>query len=168
MWLMAITKKKKTASLNNYKSKFEKTVGDYLGQRAEYEPDRISFTQPAKQRYYLPDFKIGDATYIECKGKWTADDRAKHVWVKEQNPNVRVILLFQNSKVRLNKRSNTTYGDWATKNGLEWYCWKQGLPEELLTTIIKGANATKISDRNTGRKRTVRRRAIKRASSIST
>ena len=135
---------KKPQQPNNYKSKFEKTIGDYLGTRAEYEPDRISFIQPAKSRYYIPDFKIGDATYIECKGKWTAEDRAKHVWVKQQNPDIRIILLFQNSKVRLNKRSQTTYGEWATKNGLEWYCWKEGFPSEI-TAIIKDETTNRVS-----------------------
>ena len=57
---------KKPQQPNNYKSKFEKTIGDYLGTRAEYEPDRISFIQPAKSRYYIPDFKI-DAILKFCQ-----------------------------------------------------------------------------------------------------
>lgn len=127
-----------------YKSKFEKTVGDLLGTRASYEPDKLRFTQPSKQRVYIPDFKIAEFTYIECKGKWTAEDRAKHVWVHEQHPEKRIILLFQNSKVRLSKRSKTTYGEWATKNGLEWYDWKEGLPE----SILKLLNDNQPSNRN--------------------
>lgn len=139
-----------TSSTNKYKSKFEQTVGDLLGKFAEYEPDKINFTQPAKSRYYLPDFKIGDSTYIESKGKFTSEDRAKHVWIKEQNPNVRIIFLFQNSKVRLSKRSKTTYGEWATKNGFEWYDFKtDGIPWEA----IKKYNDNQQSDRNPRRGR---------------
>jgi len=118
-----------------YKSKFEKTVGDFLGTRASYEPDKLKFIQPSKQRVYIPDFKVGESTYIESKGKWTAEDRAKHLWIKEQHPDKRIILLFQNAKVRLSKVSKTTYGEWATKNGLEWYDWKDGLPEDIIKTI---------------------------------
>jgi predicted nuclease of restriction endonuclease-like RecB superfamily len=132
-----------------YKSKFEKTVGDFLGTRASYEPDKLKFIQPSKQRLYIPDFKIGESTYIESKGKWTSEDRQKHVWIKEQHPEKRIILLFQNSKVRLSKVSKTTYGDWATKHGLEWYDWKQGLPEELIRII----NDNQSSGRNPRRGR---------------
>lgn len=116
-----------------YKSKFEATVGDYLGKDAEYEPEKLPFIQPAKSRLYIPDFKTKALVFIECKGKWTAEDRAKHVWVREQHPEKRIVLVFQNANQRLSKKSKTTYGEWATKNGFEWYDWKRdGIPKELI------------------------------------
>ena len=118
---------------NQYKRKLEVEVADYLGDRADYEPEYIGFTQPAKSRRYCPDFKTRAGVFIECKGKWTAEDRIKHVWLREQHPDKRIVLLFQNSNVKLNKRSKTTYGEWATKNNIEWYDWRDKyIPEELI------------------------------------
>ena len=53
----------------NYKSRFEVAVAEVLGDKAEYEPDKLKFIQPAKNRNYCPDFKIGPNTYIEAKCK---------------------------------------------------------------------------------------------------
>mgnify|MGYP006921437518 CR=1 FL=1 len=136
--------KKKSPSDPDYRSKFEQTIGEFLGDLAEHEPERIYFTQPSKQRFYLPDFKTKGGIYIECKGKWDASDRIKHVWIREQHPEKRIVLIFQNSKVRLSKRSSTTYGEWATKNNLEWYDWKNGIPAEILS-------ANQASNRTRGR-----------------
>lgn len=142
---MAIPKKKRPAD-PDYRSKFEQTIGEFLGDLAEHEPERIYFTQPSKQRFYVPDFKTKGGAYIECKGKWDASDRIKHVWLREQHPDKRIAIIFQNSKVRLSKRSKTTYGEWATKNNIEWYDWKDGIPAEILTY-----NANSKNNRNRGR-----------------
>lgn len=40
--------------------------------------------------------------------------------VKAQNPGIDIRLVFQNARNRLNKKSKTTYGDWATKNGFQF------------------------------------------------
>jgi hypothetical protein len=138
--------KKKRPDDPDYRSKFEQTIGEFLGDLAEHEPERIYFTQPSKQRFYVPDFKTKGGAYIECKGKWDASDRIKHVWLREQHPDKRIAIIFQNSKVRLSKRSKTTYGEWATKNNIEWYDWKDGIPAEILTY-----NATSKNNRNRGR-----------------
>ncbi len=116
-----------------YKSKLEIEVANYLGDYAEYEPEYLEFIQPPKQRRYCPDFKTKANVFIECKGKWVTEDRLKHVWLREQHPDKRIVLLFQNPDVKINKRSKTTYGDWATKNGLEWYDWRtKEIPKELI------------------------------------
>ena len=119
---------------NNYKSKIEIQLAELLGDDATYEPEYIPFLQPAKSRRYCPDFKTVANVYIECKGKWTAEDRYKHVLLKEQHPDKRIVLVFQNPDVKINKRSKTTYGDWATKNGLEWLDWRtKTIPKELIS-----------------------------------
>lgn len=119
---------------NNYKSKLEIDMALILGGAAEYEPEYIQYIQPEKIRKYCPDFKTNSGIYIECKGKWTADDRVKHVLLKEQHPDKRIILVFQNPNVKINKRSKTTYGDWATKNQLEWYDFRNlKLPREIFS-----------------------------------
>lgn len=80
----------------------------------EYEPDRLPYIKkPAK---YIPDFKIGATTYIEVKGVLTFADRAKLLAVKEQHPDITICLLFGNASNRLNRKSKTTYAEWADKH----------------------------------------------------
>lgn len=126
-----------------FKSKFEQAVSKVLGKRAKYEPDKLSFTQPAVERTYIPDWKIGETTYIETKGKLDLETRKKMVWVKEQYPHYTFYLLFQNAFNRINKRSNTTYADWAERNGFEWAHWPNGIPEEWFKDVFKIPNRNK-------------------------
>lgn len=118
-----------------YKSKFEKTVAKTFqkqGIKFEYEAEVVPFVQPAKKRKYVPDWKIttskGDVLFVETKGKFTLEDRQKLVWVKEQHPDKRIILLFMNASNKLRKNSKTTYGEWCDKNGFEFYDVRQGIP----------------------------------------
>ena len=117
-----------------YKSNFEVSIANVLGEYAEYEPDKLKFIQPAKNRNYCPDFKIlANGKYIEAKGKFTFQDMDKMLWVKEQHPDKEFYLLFMNANNKIRKGSPTTYGDWATKKGFIWADWKtQGVPNEWL------------------------------------
>lgn len=121
---------------NAYKSKFEKTVGGLLGRKRipfNYEDTKFKFVQPAKNRTYKPDFHI-EATdiYIETKGKLTHDDRTKLVWVREQNPSLKLVILFMKSNNPIRKGSKTTYADWADDNGFDWADIAQGIPDRWL------------------------------------
>lgn len=116
-----------------YKSQFEVDIARVLGDRAEYEPDKLKFVQPAKNRNYCPDFKIADNIYIEAKGRFTFQDMDKMLWVKEQHPDKQFYLLFMNAKSKIRKGSPTTYGEWAEKKGFIWADWKtQRIPESWL------------------------------------
>lgn len=122
---------------NKYKSKFEINIAKQLTKkkvRFEYEPFKMPFTQPEKRRSYLPDFEIkANSLLIEAKGKLTKEDRDKLVWVREQHPGKKVVLLFMNAFNRLRKNSPTTYADWATKNGFDWADFgRDGVPERWL------------------------------------
>lgn len=119
----------------SYKSQFEKNVAKAFkvnGIKFEYEPEVVHFIQPEKKRKYIPDFKVrtkkAGVFLVETKGKLTAEDRKKLVWVKEQNPKLKLILVFMNSRNKLRKGSPTSYGEWATKNGFEWYDFDNGIP----------------------------------------
>ena len=119
---MSRQRKKK---IPKYKSRFEESIGALLGERAEYEPDKLKFIQPAKNRNYCPDFKIlATGDYIEAKGRFTFQDMDKMLWVKEQHPDKKFYLLFMNAKSKIRKGSPTTYGDWATKKGFIWADWR--------------------------------------------
>ena len=105
-----------------FKSKLEEKVWARLKTTypsVKYEPDKIPFIQPAKDRNYIPDFKIGNV-YIEAKGKLDLATRQKMLWFRDSNPDIRVIFLFQNPDNKLTKRSKTTYWEWAEANNFEW------------------------------------------------
>lgn len=121
----------------NYKSKFEESVARELKRkkvRFNYEPFKMPFTQPEKHRNYWPDFQIeANSCLIEAKGKLTKEDREKLIWVREQHPGKRIVILFMNSRNKLRKNSKTTYADWATKNGFDYADFsKDGIPERWL------------------------------------
>ena len=119
-----------------FKSKFEVDVAKAFrsnGIKFEYEPTVVHFVQPKKERKYTPDFRIrtktGITCFVETKGRLTSEDRKKLIWVREQNSKLKLVLLFMNSTNTLTKVSKTTYGDWARKNGFEYYDFRFGLPK---------------------------------------
>ena len=105
--------------------------------QVSYEPDKLPFVQPEKQRLYIPDFKLKDKVYIEAKGRLTVEDRQKMLWVKEQYPDCTFYLLFGNARNTINKRSKTTYSDWADKNGFVWADIRNGIPQSWLKGVKK-------------------------------
>lgn len=116
-----------------YKSKLEKLVGDKLKSQAVYEGRKIKFVQPAKDRVYIPDFNTSNKNkVIEVKGRLKPEDRQKHLWVKEQHPELEVYFIFGRPQNKLYKRSPTTYGQWATQNGFEWIGASDPIPEHWL------------------------------------
>lgn len=122
---MRISKRvaRKEAVEHGFKSKFEFEFSKTLKKlklHAEYEPDKFKFTQPEQIRSYCPDWKIEEKVYIETKGRFTSADRKKILWVIESNPDIKIYLLFMNSKVTLSKTSATSYGSWCDKNNIEW------------------------------------------------
>lgn len=92
----------------------------------KYEPDKFPYTQPAKDRKYIPDFKTGSKKiYLEAKGKLDLDTRQKMLWFKECNPEITIVFLFMNPDNKITKRSKTTYGMWAEANGFPWLDYRK-------------------------------------------
>lgn len=122
---MRISKRqaRKEAHAHGYRSNFEYDFSKrlaLLNLKADYEKDKVKYIVPETKKTYTPDWSIGEGTYIETKGRFTAQDRKKTLLVRESNPNITVYLLFQNSKVYLSKVSKTTYADWCIKNNIPW------------------------------------------------
>lgn len=106
-----------------FKSKFEGEIAKKYP-FLSYEVEYIHYIVPETRRKYLPDWEIEKGVYIETKGKLTIEDRKKLLLVKEQHPDKKIYLLFQNASNKLSKNSTTTYGDWCDKNEIEWSDWK--------------------------------------------
>lgn len=119
-----------------YRSRFEKKFANHLkdlGVKFKYEKTKLRYEMPARKSNYTPDFEVqlgGKQTFFETKGRWTAQDRKKHLLLKRQLKDVRIILVFMNPKVKIYKGSKTTYADWADKNNIEW-CTVEGALKQL-------------------------------------
>lgn len=82
-----------------------------------YEQHKIEFTQPAKLRTYTPDFLLPNGIIVETKGYFEAEDRQKHLFIKQQNPEIDIRFVFTNPNTKLRKGSPTSYAMWCDKNG---------------------------------------------------
>lgn len=108
------------------RSGFEKkimAVLDALGVVYEYETEHIKFTQPERARYYVPDIilktKDNRKIYVELKGKLDRDAQSKMRWVKEQNPELDIRLVFMRNN-KMTKTAKKTYTDWAEQHGFPY------------------------------------------------
>ncbi len=91
---------------------------DELGVKYEYESKRIRYTPNV--RTYTPDFVLPNGVIIETKGRFISTDRAKHLLIKEQHPDLDVRFVFSNASNRISKRSRSTYADWCNQHGFMW------------------------------------------------
>jgi hypothetical protein len=89
------------------------------GVAAEYEKHKVPYTD-TKLHKYTPDFRLPSGVFIEAKGRFTAPDRAKHLLVKQQHPDLDIRFVFSNSKAKLSRTSKTTYADWCAKHGFQF------------------------------------------------
>lgn len=131
--LLSNTKTKRAyrreAYSKGFRSKFELDVYKWFNEYnldVIYEPCKIQYTVPEKQHSYTPDFQpksIG-TVFFEAKGYFSQADRKKMLYVIKSNPQVTFKIIFQNSQMKISKRSNTTYADWCDKNNIEWCDWK--------------------------------------------
>ena len=111
-----------------YKSQFEKDFHIAYPQ-LEYEQGKLKYVV---EHTYNPDWKVKENVYIETKGLFKAADRAKHLYLREQHPDVKIYLVFQNPNNKLSRVSKTTYAAWADKHGVEWTTLEMGIPGEWL------------------------------------
>ena len=102
-----------------FKSRFEEWISYQLEQAGiayEYELETYTYTQT---RRYTPDFFIPNGVIIEAKGKFTSDDRRKHLAIKQHYPELDIRFVFQRNNW-LRKGSKTKYSDWAKKHDYEF------------------------------------------------
>ncbi len=112
--------KRQAAVKHGYRSGLEEDIDTILKQRGvdgQYEQHTISYIKPATNHTYTPDFRLPNGIYVETKGRFVLEDRKKHLLIKQQNPNLDIRFVFQNSKAKIRKGSKTTYADWCIKHG---------------------------------------------------
>jgi len=117
------SKKRQQAKKKGFRSGFEADVAQSLTEQKvsyEYEQMKISYEVPAVTRSYTPDFVLPNGIIVEAKGRWTIEDRKKHLLIKKQHPELDIRILFQSARTKIRKGSKTTYGDYCDKHGIVW------------------------------------------------
>jgi hypothetical protein len=111
-------RKKRSQRTSSYRSGFEETLASQLkrgGVNFEYETVKLKYVKKAT---YTPDFILPNGIIIEAKGLFTAEDRTKHILIREQHPHLDIRMVFMNAYNKLRKGSNTTYARWCEKKNI--------------------------------------------------
>ena len=95
----------------------------------EYETTTLTYTTPAVEHKYIPDFKIGNI-FVEFKGWFKPEDRVKMLLVTTQHPELDIRMLFMKD-CKLYKDSDTKYSDWCNKYGIK-YAIGSTVPQEWI------------------------------------
>jgi hypothetical protein len=111
---------KKAVRHGRYRSGLEYKIAQDLNRLkvyVRYETHKISYEKPVTRHTYTPDFVLPNGIIIEAKGLFSSADRKKHMFVKEQHPNLDIRFVFGNSQNKLYKGSHTTYAGWCLRKG---------------------------------------------------
>ena len=106
------------AKREDFRSGLEYRVAKQLeeqGYTYEYEKTKVPYQR--KPSTYLIDFELHNGIIIEGKGRFVSADRAKHLLIQKQHPELDIRFVFSNSKSKLYKGSKQTYGGWCDKHG---------------------------------------------------
>lgn len=105
-----------------YRSGLEQDTAKFLKERGvkfTYEEFKIKWIDP-KTKTYTPDFVLENGIIVETKGRFISPDRAKHLAIRDQHPELDIRFVFTNSKTKLYKGSKTTYAMWCEKHGFKY------------------------------------------------
>jgi len=111
------------AKKHGFKSGLEESISNQIdskGIKVEYETEKVSYSIPASEHTYHPDFLLPNGIFVETKGRFVIADRKKHILIKAQHPELDIRFVFTNSRNKINKSSKTTYADWCEKNGFKY------------------------------------------------
>jgi len=108
-----------------FRSKSEERLANMLDAMEipyEYEPPnkKVSY-RVERDAKYLPDFIVGNDIILEVKGYLTSSDRAKYLRIQRCNVFLDLRFVFDRPQNTLNKKSKTTYAQWADSHGFLWY-----------------------------------------------
>ena len=93
----------------------------------DYRYEAVTVEWIPEPRKYIPDFILPNGVIIEAKGRFKTEDRARHVAIREQHPELDIRFVFQYDNP-IRKGSDTRYSDWCDKHGFLYAIGE--IPEE--------------------------------------
>ena len=117
-----VKKRRRGTVRSSYRSGLELDIAKDLlgrGEKFKYETLKVKWVLH-ENKTYTPDFILPNGVIIEAKGRFTLQDRKKHLAVKEQQPELDIRFVFSNSRSKLYKGSKSTYASWCEKFGFQY------------------------------------------------
>jgi hypothetical protein len=112
-----------------YKSKFEQKIAKQLEDRGiKFDYEYASYGYILNKKY-TPDFFLPNGIIIETKGKFTSEDRRKHLAIKARYPELNIRFVFMRDNP-IHKGSKVRYSDWAKSQGYQYAIGE--VPEEWI------------------------------------
>lgn len=114
---------KSVGLVKGFRSGLEEVIADQIqaaGVKLAYETIKIEYLKPSRKSKYTPDFPLPNGIIVETKGRFTTEDRQKHILIKDQHPEADIRFVFSNSRSKIRKGSPTTYADWCRKYGFKF------------------------------------------------
>lgn len=135
-----------------YRSGLEEKNMKFLetkGINADYEQWRIPYVIPASNHHYTPDILLPNGIFVETKGLWEADDRKKHLIIKEAYPEIDIRFVFTSSRTKIYKGSPTSYAEFCEKRGIIFA--DKLIPVEWLKEPKKSVPFEKLKEKKGGK-----------------
>lgn len=108
---------------HGYRSGLEDKLGAQIraaGHSVLYESLKVPYLIPESVHKYTPDFLLDNGIIVEGKGIFDAQDRAKHLLIQAQHPELDIRFVFTRSSSPITKGSKTTLADWCRKFGFKF------------------------------------------------
>lgn len=123
-WLSKAPSSPKARALKHgYRSGLEEKLAaqlQALGVPVLFETFKLDYVIPENWHKYTPDLRLPNQIIIEGKGIFDAQDRAKHLFIKAQYPELDIRFVFSRSAAPITKGSKTTLADWCRKFGYKF------------------------------------------------
>lgn len=87
---------------------------------------------------YTPDFFLPNGIVIETKGRFVTADRQKHLYIRDQHPDLDIRFVFSRSASKISKTSKTTYAKWCDTKGFLFA--DAVIPQRWLDEPMNGAS----------------------------
>lgn len=107
----------------------------------QYEASSIPY-EWREDKKYIPDFILPNGVILEVKGRFMLEDRKKHLFIRDQHPEVDIRFVFDNPTRKLYKGGKMTYGDWCEKYNFLYCKGGEGIPKEWFRANVKRRNTT--------------------------
>lgn len=123
-WVKKAKRNQAAGLKHGFRSGLEVKLGQQIqaatGKPPKYEVFKIPYMVPETRHHYTPDFPLPNGIVIEGKGIFDSTDRAKHLFVQAQYPELDIRFVFSNAQAKINKGSKTTYAMWCEAHGIKW------------------------------------------------
>ena len=107
----------------------------------KYEPDKIPY-EWREDKNYIPDFLLPNGIILEVKGRFMLEDRKKHLFLRDQHPDVDIRFVFDSPYRKLYKGGKMTYADCRDKYNFKYCKGGEGIPLEWFKKNAKRRHRT--------------------------